>query len=88
MKIRSVRTSGLMLALAAVASLAGCTQYVKQTDYDAAISQLQDKDQQLQQQIDGIKTDMEQRFEKGEIRDAGKLNRRVALVVDFSGSGS
>lgn len=84
MKTRIVRNSSLLLAVAIAASLAGCTQYVKQTDYDAAIAQLQNKDQQLQQQIDGIKADMEQRFSKYDARLTQLEGRiRVDTVAHF-----
>ena len=68
MKFLSIRSCGLLATMLAVASLSACTQYVKKADYDAAISQLQNRDQQLQQQIDSLKSDMQQRFAKYDTR--------------------
>lgn len=84
MKTRTIRNTSLLLAVAIAASLAGCTHYVKQADYDAAIAQLQNKDQQLQQQIDGIEADMEQRFSKYDARLTQLEGRiRVDTVAHF-----
>ncbi|HWU75752.1 MAG TPA: OmpA family protein [Rhodanobacter sp.] len=44
--------------------LAGCSQYVKQSDFNTAIQQLQQKQQDQQQQIDGIKQQMQSQFTK------------------------
>ncbi|HET8897197.1 MAG TPA: OmpA family protein [Rhodanobacteraceae bacterium] len=59
--LRPLRASLIVAALATVA-LGGCTQYVKKADYDLAMQQLQQKDQQLQNQIDSIKQDMATQF--------------------------
>ena len=44
--------------------LAGCSQYVKQSDFNTAIQQLQQKQQDQQQQIDAIKQQMQMQFSK------------------------
>lgn len=44
--------------------VAGCSQYVKQSDFSAAIQQLQQKQQDQQQQIDAIKQEMQSQFSK------------------------
>jgi peptidoglycan-associated lipoprotein len=76
---RSSRAAGFALALAAVTALAGCSNYVKRTDYDAAISKLQSNDAQMQQQLDSLKADMEQRFAK---YDATLTEMQGRLRVD------
>jgi peptidoglycan-associated lipoprotein len=58
---RSIRTAAAMAAVATIA-LGGCTQYVKKADYDLAIQQLQQKDQQLQGEIDSLKQDVQSQF--------------------------
>jgi peptidoglycan-associated lipoprotein len=58
------RTSCLALSVTAVVALSGCTNYVKRTDFNAAIEKLQQTDQGLQQQIDSLKQDMQQHFAK------------------------
>ncbi|WP_267222027.1 OmpA family protein [Dyella silvae] len=45
-----------------VVALGGCTGYVKQTDFDAAISELRSNDQKQQQEIDAITQEMHQKF--------------------------
>ena len=42
--------------------LCGCTGYVKQSDFDAAISELRSNDQKQQQEIDAITQEMHQKF--------------------------
>ncbi len=87
MKIRTSRSVGLVAAVLAMASLSACTQYVKKTDYDAAISQLQQKDQQLQQQIDSLKSDMEQQFSKYDARISeleGRIKVDNVALFDFN----
>ncbi len=44
--------------------LTGCSQYVKQSDFNTAIQQLQQKQQDQQQQIDAIKQQMQSQFSK------------------------
>lgn len=76
---RSSRAAGFAVALAAVTAMAGCSNYVKRTDYDAAISKLQSNDAQMQQQLDSLKADMEQRFAK---YDASLTEMQGRLRVD------
>lgn len=52
------------VGMTAVVALAGCTNYVKKTDFDAAIAKLQNTDQNLQQQIDSLSQDMKAHFAK------------------------
>lgn len=68
MKSSSIRNIGLVALVAAGLSLSACTEYVKKADFDAAISQLQATDQQLQGQITSLKTDMEQHFAQYDTR--------------------
>ena len=89
MKSRSIRSIGLIGAVMAMASLSACTQYVKKADYDAAISQLQQKDQQLQQQIDSLKSDMQQQFSKYDARISeleGRIKVDNVALFDFNKS--
>ncbi|KQZ77500.1 hypothetical protein ASD55_06340 [Rhodanobacter sp. Root561] len=76
---RSSRGACLALALVAVTSLAGCSGYVKRTDFDAAISKLQSTDVQMQQQLDALTADMQQRFSK---YDATLTEMQGRLRVD------
>lgn len=59
-KLRFALVPAGLLAIA----LGGCTHYVKQTDFDAAMSDLRANDQKQQQQIDSLAQDMQQRFAK------------------------
>lgn len=89
MKSRNIRSIGLIGAVMAMASLSACTQYVKKADYDAAISQLQQKDQQLQQQIDSLKSDMQQQFSKYDARISeleGRIKVDNVALFDFNKS--
>ncbi|MGH8160904.1 MAG: OmpA family protein [Gammaproteobacteria bacterium] len=45
-------------------TLAGCSSYVKKSEFNAAISKLQQKDQSLQQQIDALSQSMKSQFAK------------------------
>ncbi|MEP7184877.1 MAG: OmpA family protein [Rhodanobacter sp.] len=63
MSIGKIKFAVLPMGLLVIA-LGGCSQYVKKTDFDAAISQLRASDQTQQQQIDAIKQEMQQRFAK------------------------
>ncbi|MCB1567797.1 MAG: OmpA family protein [Xanthomonadales bacterium] len=64
--------AGLLAAAIAVSLLAGCSNYVKKTDYEAAIAELRAADQQLQNsittQVNGLKAEMEQRFAQYDAR--------------------
>lgn len=63
MSSKTVRFALVPLCLLGIA-LGGCSQYVKKTDYDAAISELRANDQKQQQEIDSLTQDMQQRFAK------------------------
>lgn len=63
MSTGKIKFAVVPIGLLAIA-LSGCSQYVKKTDFDAAISQLRASDQTQQQQIDAIKQEMQQRFAK------------------------
>ncbi len=66
MQMRNVRMLPLAVAAVAALALGGCGQYVKKTDLDATVSQLRSEiqagDQQLQQQIDSLRSSLEQRL--------------------------
>ena len=57
------RVAALTAALMTM-GLAGCSQYVKQADFNTAIQQLQQKQNDQQQQIDAIKQQMQSQFSK------------------------
>ena len=57
------RVAALTAALMTM-GLAGCSQYVKQSDFNTAIQQLQQKQTDQQQQIDAIKQQMQSQFAK------------------------
>ena len=63
MNIRTPRVAVLTASIMAVA-LAGCSQYVKKDELNAAVQQLQQKQQDQQQQIDAIKQQMQSQFSK------------------------
>lgn len=58
------RTLCAASALAAAIALAGCSNYVKKTDFNATIAKLQQTDQSLQQQIDSLSQAMHTGFAK------------------------
>ena len=63
MNTRITRVAALTAALMTM-GLAGCSQYVKQSDFNTAIQQLQQKQTDQQQQIDAIKQQMQSQFSK------------------------
>jgi peptidoglycan-associated lipoprotein len=63
MSSKTVRFAFVPLGLLAIA-LGGCSQYVKKTDFDAAITELRANDQKQQQEIDSLTQEMQQRFAK------------------------
>lgn len=89
MNSHSTRFVRLLAALAAVALLAGCTSYVKQADFDTAIADLQQTDRSLQQQIDGLKSDLQQMTQRFSDYDArltvleGRINVDNVAFFDF-----
>jgi len=56
------RTLCLSVVVAAAVASTGCTNYVKRSEFDAAITKLQNTDQGLQQQIDSLSQDMKTHF--------------------------
>lgn len=58
------RTLCLAIGMTAMVAFAGCSNYVKRSDFDAAIAKLQNTDQSLQQQIDSLSQDMKTHFAK------------------------
>lgn len=72
------------LSLAAIA-LGGCAQYVKKTDFDAAISELRANDQKQQQQIDALTQEMQQKFAQYDAKIAEMGGRvRVDAIAHFA----
>jgi hypothetical protein len=63
MNTRITRVAALTAGLLTI-GLAGCSQYVKQSDFNTAIQQLQQKQTDQQQQIDAIKQQMQSQFAK------------------------
>lgn len=69
---------------ALVVGLGGCSDFVKKTDFDAAISELRSNDQHQQQEIDAIKQEMEQKFAKYDAQIAEMGSRiRVDTIAHF-----
>jgi peptidoglycan-associated lipoprotein len=67
-----------------VVALGGCTDYVKKTDYDAAISELRSNDQKQQQEIDAITQEMHAKFAKYDAAIAeGQGRIRVDTIAHF-----
>ena len=70
-------------------ALGGCSQYVKKTDFDAAISELRANDQKQQQEIDALTQDMQQRFAKYDAQITamqGRINVDTAAHFAFGDS--
>lgn len=66
-------------------ALSGCSQYVKKTDYDAAIAQLRANDQKQQQQIDNLTQEMQQKFAKYDAQITQLAGRvRVDAIAHFA----
>ena len=63
MSRKATRVALVPLCLLGIA-LGGCSQYVKKTDFDAAIGELRANEQKQQQEIDALTQDMQQRFAK------------------------
>lgn len=67
------------------AGLSGCAQYVKKSDFNAAISQLQQTDAQLQQQIDAVKQSMQTQFSQFDAKITAMQGRvSVDTVAHFA----
>lgn len=85
MSIKTARLALVPLCLAGIA-LGGCSQYVKKTDFDAAISELRANDQKQQQEIDALTQDMQQRFAKYDAQITamqGRINVDTAAHFAF-----
>lgn len=64
--------------------LSGCTDMVKKSDFDAAITELRNNDQKQQQEIDAITQEMHQRFAKYDAQIAAMQGRvRVDTIALF-----
>ncbi len=87
MKTTRTRVAALVLGVAATALLAGCSNYVKKDDFNAAIAELQATDQQLQSQVDSLKAvqaELQQKFAKYDARLTAMEGRiRVDNVAYF-----
>jgi peptidoglycan-associated lipoprotein len=69
---------------ALVLTLCGCTGYVKQSDFNAAISELRSNDQKQQQEIDAITQEMHQKFAKYDAQIAEAQGRiSVETIAHF-----
>ncbi|GLQ50539.1 OmpA family protein [Dyella flava] len=71
------RVAYVSLAVLAV-GLSGCQNYVKKTDYDAAIAQLRSDQQKQQQEIDSLTQQMQQRFAQYDAKIA-EMNGRIRI---------
>ena len=81
----TTRVALVPLCLLGIA-LGGCSQYVKKTDFDAAISELRANDQKQQQEIDALTQDMQQRFAKYDAQITalqGRINVDTAAHFAF-----
>ncbi len=58
------RIAFLALGVTATLAFAGCTNYVKRSDFNAEIAKLHNTDQNLQQQINSLSQDMKSHFAK------------------------
>lgn len=84
MRIRATRVAVLTAGIMAL-GLAGCSQYVKKTDFTAAIQDLQQKQQDQQQQIDAIKQQMQSQFSKYDAQITSMQGRvSVDTVAHFA----
>lgn len=84
MKSRTILATVVAASVMSV-GLSGCSQYVKKTDFNAAISQLQQKDTQLQQQIDSVKQEMQTQFSKYDAKITAMQGRvSVDTVAHFA----
>jgi peptidoglycan-associated lipoprotein len=85
MSSKVYRTLCLAVGVTASVAFAGCTNYVKRSEFDAAIGKLQNTDQSLQQQIDSLSQDMRSRFAKYDTEITAMQGRiRVDTVAHFA----
>jgi peptidoglycan-associated lipoprotein len=85
MSSKVYRTLCLAVGVTASVAFAGCTNYVKRSEFDAAIGKLQNTDQSLQQQIDSLSQDMRSHFAKYDTEITAMQGRiRVDTVAHFA----
>ena len=79
------RTLCLAVGMTAMVAFAGCSNYVKRSEFNDAITKLQSTDQNLQQQIDTLSQDMKQQFAKYDAQITAMQGRiRVDTVAHFA----
>src|SRR3546814_11800398 len=78
MRMRAV-AGNLAVAVTAIA-LAGCHHYVKQEDYDAAISELRANDAAMRSDLDSLKSQIDSRFSAYNAK-ISQLQARVRLNI-------
>src|SRR5690348_14373338 len=85
MSSKVYRTLCLAVGVTTAVAFAGCTNYVKRSDFDAAITKLQNTDQSLQQQINSLQQDMQSHFAKYDTQITAMQGRiRVDTVAHFA----
>jgi peptidoglycan-associated lipoprotein len=85
MSSKGYRNLCLAIGVTATVALAGCSSYVKKTDFDAAITKLQGTDQSLQQQINSLQQDMQSHFAKYDTQITAMQGRiQVDNVAHFA----
>jgi peptidoglycan-associated lipoprotein len=85
MSSKVYRTLCLAVGVTASVAFAGCTNYVKRSEFDAAIGKLQNTDQSLQQQIDSLSQDMRSHFAKYDTEITAMQGRiRVDTIAHFA----
>lgn len=85
MSSKVYRTLCLAVGVTATVAFAGCTNYVKRSEFDAAITKLQNTDQSLQQQINSLSQDMKSHFAKYDTEITAMQGRiRVDTVAHFA----
>ncbi|HET7162419.1 MAG TPA: OmpA family protein [Rhodanobacteraceae bacterium] len=89
MSSKVYRTLCLAVGVTTAVAFAGCTNYVKRSDFDAAITKLQNTDQSLQQQITSLQQDMQSHFAKYDTEITAMQGRiDVNNVAHFTFNGS
>lgn len=84
MLIKSPKVLCLAVATTAL-MLGGCSNYVTKKDFNAAVQQLQNKDQDLQQQITSLSQSMQQKLSKYDARITAMEGRiHVDTVAHFA----
>lgn len=89
MSSKGYRNLCLAIGVTATVALAGCSNYVKKTDFNAAIAKLQQTDQSLQQQINSLSEAMHSGFAKYDTEITAMQGRiSVNSVAHFSFNSS